>query len=82
MLRQAIQHAEYGFNAVAGEERQRWCTERADGIGNDLLGSVAAGAGEKADRYSKHCAEHETYDVFAQIARGKETIADAAQIAP
>jgi hypothetical protein len=25
LLRQAIQHTEYGFNAVAGEERQRRC---------------------------------------------------------
>ena len=82
LLRQAIQHSEYCFNAVAGEERQRRRPERADRIGNDLLGSVAAGAGEKADRYSKHRAEHETYDVFAQIARGKKTIAHAAQIAP
>jgi hypothetical protein len=76
LLRQAIQHAEYGFNAVAGEERQRRCPERGDGIG------IAAGAGEKADRHSKHRAEHETYDVIAQIAWGKKTILDAAQIAP
>jgi hypothetical protein len=27
LLRQAIQHAEYGFNAVAGEECQRRCPE-------------------------------------------------------
>jgi hypothetical protein len=27
LLRQAIQHAEYGFNAVAGEKRQRRCPE-------------------------------------------------------
>ena len=27
LLRQAIQHAEYSFNAVAGEERQRRCPE-------------------------------------------------------
>ena len=27
LLRQAIEHLEYGFNAVAGEERQRRCPE-------------------------------------------------------
>jgi hypothetical protein len=36
----------------------------------------------QADRHSEHGAEHEAYDVFAQVARGKETIADTAQIAP
>ena len=77
LVRQAIQHAEHGLYAVAGEERKRWCAERADGIGDDILGGR-----EKADRHSEHRAKHEPYDVFAQIARGKETIADTAQIAP
>jgi thiamine biosynthesis lipoprotein len=30
LLRQAIQHSEYCFNAVAGEERQRRCPERLE----------------------------------------------------
>lgn len=70
MVRQAIQHAEHGLHAVAGEERKRRCADRANGIGDDILGGR-----EKADCHSEHRAKHEPYDVFAQVARGKETIA-------
>ena len=38
LVRQAVQHAEHGFHAVAGEERKRRYAERADGIGDDVLG--------------------------------------------
>ena len=47
-----------------------------------LLGRGAAGAGEKAYRHSEHRAEHEPHDVFAQVTRGQETLAEAAQIVP
>jgi hypothetical protein len=70
LVRQAIQQAEHDLYAVAGEERERRCAERADGIGEDILGGR-----EKADCHSEHRAKHEPYDVFAQVARGKETIA-------
>lgn len=75
------QHMEHGFNGVTGEECKRRCPERADGIGNHLRGG-GVGAGEKADCYSEDRAKYEAYDVFAQVARGKETFADATQIAP
>src|SRR6516162_1104716 len=81
LVRQAVQHAEHGFDAVAGQECKRRCAKRADWRTNHLLSSVAIAACEKADRHSKNSAEHQTYDVVAQVARRKETVANVAQIA-
>jgi hypothetical protein len=53
LVRQAIQHAEHGFHAVAREERKRRCAQRADGIGNDVLGGR-----KEADRHPEHRAKH------------------------